>query len=246
MATLMSTLVSRARQTLLEPAEVTDGFWTDAELLAHGNAAIKNLWQAIIDLYHDHFVTRDVTNMSIAAGGTSITGVPTDLFRVLLIRPRTVGSSSSNQGLIFKPCPSITHPHFVQAQAGRNISPRNSVIYYVVINAGAPVAAPTILLAPGVSSAVLLEVDYIPVLADVLLAGANPIPGESDKAITEYIIAFARAKEKEDRGPDPEHLSVYATEKRAMLIALAPRSEQDVDVVMGMWEPAASLVDDGW
>lgn len=245
MATLMSTLVSRARLTLLEPAEVTDGFWTDAELLAHGNAGVKNLWQAIIDLYQDHFATDDITTMSLAASTQAMVGVPADLFRILIIQPRTLGQSSSNQGLIFKPR-TLTHPDFVQAQACRAVSPVNTVIYYAVVNAGAPVAAPSIKIAPLVTSAVLLNVKYVPTLADVTLVQNNPIPGESDKAITEYIIAFARAKEREDRSPDPEHVAIYATEKRALLTALTPRSDQEPDVVMGFWEPPASLVNDGW
>lgn len=241
MATLMSTLVARARQTLLEPAQVTNGFWTDAELLAHGNSAVKDLWKGFIDLFQDHFVTFDITNMSIAANASSVTGVPADLFRVKTLKPRTLGTSSSNKGLVFQ-CRTLTHPDFVQAEAMGPISPRDSVVFYAVVNAGAPVGAPTIKLAPTLSSAVLLDVSYVPTLADVALGGTNPIPGESDTAITHWIIAMARAKEREDRGPDPEHLSIYATEKRNLLIVDVPRSEQDNDVVQGFWEPPAALV----
>lgn len=244
MATLMSVLVARARKTLLEPIEVTNGTWTDAELLAIGNSAIKDLWKGIIDLHHDHFVTTDIASMSLAAEATSVTGVPTDLFRVLMIQPRTLGGS--NTSLVFKPRPSVTHPDFVQASASRAIVGRNSVVYYVVQNAGAPVGAPAIVTAPPLSAALLLTVKYVPVLADVALNGNNPIPGESDTAIVHYIIAFARAKERPDRSPDPEHLSIYATEKRNGLVAMTPRSEQDVDVVQGFWEPDADLANENW
>ncbi len=244
MATLMSTLIARARQVLLEPAQVTNGTWTDAYLLEIANDGCKDLFKGIVDLHHDHFATLDITNMSILANTSVVTGVPADLFRVLRLRPRTLGYSSSNKGLIFKYRPSITHPDFVQAEGNRSTSPRDTVVYYVVMNAGAPVGAPSIRIAPQLSADVLLEVDYVPVLADVTLVQNNPIPGESNKAIEEFIIAFARAKERPDRSPDPEHLSIYATEKRNMMTVMTPRSEQDPDMVMGMWEPPAALTDE--
>lgn len=245
MATLLSTIIANARQTLLEPAEVTNGQWTDAYLTAIANHAMKDLWKGIIDLYHDHFITTDITNMSIAADAEVITGVPADLFRIRMIQPRTLGPSSSNQGLIFKPR-TIVHPDFVQASAYRAAPPREMVVYYAVVNAGAPVAAPAIQIAPKLSSAVLLTVKYIPVLAAVGLAAANPIPGESDKAIEEYVIAFALTKDREDKSPDPEHISIYATEKRNLLVALAPRSDQEPEFVAGLWEPPAALSYENW
>ena len=245
MATLMSSLVSQARSILLEPAEVTGGLWTDAELLAIANKGVKDLWKSIIDLFHDHFVTLDSTNMSIAASASVVTGVPADVFRILMIQPRTLGDSSSNQGLIFKPR-TLTHPDFVQANAMRPVNPRETVVYYALINAGAPVAAPAIRIAPQLSSAVLLEVQYVPVLADVVSAGNNPIPGESDQGLIYYIAAFARCKSREDRSPDPEYISIYATEKRNTLVALTPRSDQEPDVVQGFWEPNAALVNEAY
>src|SRR5688572_3482178 len=223
MATLLSAIIANARQVLLEPAEVTNGQWTDAYLAGIANDGMKELWKGIIDLYHDHFITFDTTNMSIAADSNVITGVPADLFRVRMIQPRTVGPSSTNQGLIFKPR-TLVHPDFVQANAYRSSVPRETTVFYAVVNAGAPVAAPAIRIAPKLSSAVLLEVQYIPTLATVALNANNPIPGESDKAIQEYVIAYALTKDREDKSPDPEHISCYATEKRNLLVALAPRS----------------------
>jgi hypothetical protein len=67
-------------------------------------------------------------------------------------------------------------------------------------------------------------------------ASNNPIPGESDRALWAYAIAFARAKEREDNAPDPEYISIYATEARNLLIALSPRSVQEPEYVVGMWE----------
>lgn len=232
MATALSTILANARKPLLEGSA---SFWTDAELVVHANAAIKDLWKAIIDLYQDHFVTFDETNCSIAADANTITGVPTDLFRVKMIQPRTLGQSSSNQSLVFQPR-TLTHPDFVQAQTARAIDPRSNVVYYAVVNAGAPVGAPSIRLAPRLSAAVLLSVWYIPTIATKASGDDNPIPGESDKAVESYIVAFGRAKEREDRSPDPEYLSIYATEKRNLLTALTPRSDQEPEVVEAFWQ----------
>ena len=130
----------------------------------------------------------------------------------------------------------LTHGRVLRNEHLRDLT------HYALINAGAPVAAPAIRIAPQLSSAVLLEVQYVPVLADVVSAGNNPIPGESDQGLIYYIAAFARCKSREDRSPDPEYISIYATEKRNTLVSLTPRSDQEPDVVQGFWEPNAALV----
>ena len=71
------------------PSAITGGsFWTDDELLDKLIDAAKDMWAAILDTYGDHYLTVDVTNVSLAASATSLTGVPTDTFRVHLIEPR--------------------------------------------------------------------------------------------------------------------------------------------------------------
>lgn len=245
MATLLSTILTNARTTLLEAATDPRLFWTDAELLVHANAGIKDLWAAVIDLYQDHIVTIDTTSVTLAAGATSLSGVPSDLFRVVMIQPRVLGASSSNPSLVFQPR-TLTHPDFIQAQAGTARAPRFMVIYYAVINAGAPVGTPTIMIAPAVTSAVNLSVWYNPVIAAKIASDANPIPGESDKAIEAYVVAFARAKEREDRAPDPEWLSIYATEKRKLIVALTPRSVQEPEVVDAFFQDDATYGSSGY
>ncbi len=234
MATLISAIITDARLTLLE---TTARFWSDAELLSIAVDGIKDLWKKIIDLEKDHFLTWDDTTMTLAASTATVTGVPTDLFRVRVIRPRTL--NSSYPGLIFKPR-ETTHPDFVQAEVLSAVEPRNRVIYYAIVNAGAPVGAPAIRVAPTISSDVPLHVRYIPVFGTMTAASTNPIPGESDKALKHYIIAFARAKERSDRAPDPEHISIYATEARNLLTALTPRSEQEPETVVGLFEGPSS------
>jgi hypothetical protein len=240
-ATTVQAIITKARIQLIE---LTARYWTDQELLDHYNDGVKDLWKGIIDLYKDHFIVQDITNMQLPAsttGGTAvaITGVPVALFRILIIRPRTLGTQNTNQGLVFE-YRDRRHPQFVQAEAAVPISPRQAVVYYALLNAGAPVGAPTILCAPPVNSNVLLQVDYIPVIANTVIGAinsdTNPIPGESDKALVEYVIAFARVKDREDRGPDPEHVAIYATEKRNLLTALTPRSDQDPENVESFFQ----------
>lgn len=230
MATALSTIIADARLVLLE---ATARFWTDAELLSIAIDGVKDLWKKVIDLEKDHFVTIDETNLNIVASTVAIAGVPTDCFRIRVLRPRTL--NSDNPGLIFKPR-ELTHPDFVQAEASAAVEARNRVVFYALINAGAPVGAPAIHIAPTLSTAVLLTCKYIPTIGTLTAGSNNPIPGESDKALKHYIIAFARAKERPARDPDPEHISIYATEARNLLTALTPRSEQEPETVVGMWE----------
>jgi hypothetical protein len=232
MATLIGTIVASARTTLIETSA---SYWSDPELLELAQAGVKDLWKKIIDLGKDHFVTIDSTNVAIAASTSALTGVPADVFRVIALQPRTLGITSSNRGLIFKPR-ELNHPDWVQSESADAVDPANRVIYYAIVNAGAPVGAPAIYISPCVTAAVLCTLKYIPTLADLTVGSTNPIPGESDIAIKHYIIAFARSKEREDRAPDPEHLSIYATEARNLLTVLTPRSIQEPEYVVGMWE----------
>jgi hypothetical protein len=96
MATLLSAIETQARRHMLE---ATARFWSSAELIDIINLGIKDLWGAIIDLNQEHFLTVDITNVSLAADGTSLTGVPTDTFRVHLIEPLdTTATPSSTRG----------------------------------------------------------------------------------------------------------------------------------------------------
>jgi len=248
MATLISTIVARARLDLLE---ITPRFWTNAELLQHATDGCKDLWKSIIDLYQDHIVTMDATNVTLAASSDALAGVPTDVFRVVNLQPRIVGPSSTNPGLVFKQA-TLTSPQFVQARAMRAIAPRYGVVWYAIINAGAPVGAPSIQVAPQVTAAVNLALWYNPVVPNrtdgadpAVLTAINPIPGEADKALEAYIVAFARSREKEDRAPDAEWLSIYATEKRNLLVALTPRSIQEPETVASFMEWPDGMSGDG-
>lgn len=236
MATVLSTIRDKARKTLLE---TTAGFWTDAELLEHIIDGMRDLWGAVVDLHQEHFFTVDATNVSLAADTATLTGVPSDVFRVMLIEPRDVSQSASDRNVTFIPR-DYHSKEFIQARTVSAQSPGNGpVIYYAITQAGGPVGAPTIYVAPQLSSALNLRFVYIPTLvagSSWLASSNNPIPGESDNALFAWTIAYARAKEREDRSPDPNWLAVYGTEKQNVLTRLTPRQEQEPEYAEGMFE----------
>lgn len=235
MATLLSALETQARRHLLE---TTAAFWTSSELIDICNQGIRDLWGAAIDLHQEHWFTNDATNVSMAANTATLTGVPTDVFRVLLIEPRdiTAGVVGRQTYFISK---DYNSREFISARSMSALEANannGGIIYYSVTQAGAPVGAPTIYVAPQLTSALNLRLVYVPIQAAVAASGNNPIPGESDNALIAWIVAYARAKEREDRSPDPNWLAVYGTEKQNILTRLTPRDESEPEIVEGMFE----------
>lgn len=228
MATLLSSIESQAR---LQLKETVASYWTSAELIDICNKGIKDMWGAIIDLHQEHFLTVDTTNVSLAANSDSLTGVPSDVFRVHIIEPKVTIAGNSGSDVMFFPRDYNSH----EFQNARQISAQNVetglAIFYTLTQAGAPIAAPTVLTAPQITAALSLRFVYVPILAAVASGGNNPIPGESDNALIAWTIAYARAKVREDASPDANWLAVYATEKQNILTRLTPRQTQEPDVV---------------
>jgi hypothetical protein len=231
MATLISAIVTNARVHLIE---TTASFWTDAELAQHAVFAIQDLWKAVIDNFQDYFLTIDETNVSYAANGGALTGVPADCFRVKSIEPRTL--TDPTHVMLFRPL-DFTHPAFIQARASAARDPGGTIFFYDILSTGSPTGTPTIRVAPPTNSAILLRLVYVPTLGALTAASTNPIPGHSDNAVMAWTIAYARAKEREDRSPDPEWLSLYSTEKQAILTAITPRQEDEPEFVESLFEP---------
>lgn len=230
MATLISGIITDARVDL---KETTARFWTDAELLAHFKKGVNDLWGAIVDLNQSHYQTTDITNVTVAANSETLAGIPSDCFRVVLIEPRDLSSAGPTPDVMFWP----RGAHSAAARNARQITaqdPRGGLdIFYEVEGPGAPVATPTVRIAPTCTSVVNLRFIYIAAPGSATLTGAsnNPIPGESDNAMKAWVVAHARAKEREDRSPDPNWLAIYATEKQNLLVRMAPRQQQEPDVV---------------
>ena len=212
-------------------------FWTEAELIDHAIEGCRDLWGADVDLHQEHHVTNDATNVSLAADTATLTGVPADVFRVLLIEPRDLSSTASGRNIIFLPR-DYNSPEMIEARGLEDQDPTSGgfIVYYAIHGVGSPISAPTIEIAPQLTSALNLRFVYIPTLGTLTATSNNPIPGESDNAVFAWIIAYARAKEREDRSPDPNWLAVYATEKQNIMTRLTPRQEQEPEYVTGLFE----------
>jgi hypothetical protein len=227
MATAISVIVSEARKTLLEPAEVAGGFWTDAELVAIVNKGIKDLWRAINNQYQDYFLTINET-VALAANGTALTSVPDDCSVVRGLEQKDL---STYPNLVFDFC-AWNDPKFQSARASQAFDPAlGGTVLWCVIGAGAPVAAPTIRVAPAVSTALTIRLSYIPVVPTVVAGDNNPIPGESDDALIAWLIAHAISKDTEGQMPNVAWLAKYKTEKENILVSLAPRQQDSQQVV---------------
>lgn len=232
MATLLSAIETQARRHLVETSA---SFWSSAELVDIINKGIKDLWRDIADLKQEHYLTVDNTNVSLAASTGTLTGVPTDVHKVYLIEPRDVSNTSNNRNLLFRPM-DYNHVIFQSARTQNAIDPQNAVIYYAVTGTGTPVAAPTVYVAPRVTTAVNLSFCYVPSLSDKTASDNVPIPGEADNALIAWTVAFARAKERDDRSPDPSWLAIYATEKQHLLESLGLRQYQEPQIVDAMFD----------
>lgn len=230
MATTLASIITLARERLIES---TARFWSDAELLGHASLGVRDLWKAIKDTNQDYFLTIDETNVSLPANSLTLTGVPADVAHIRAIEPRSTNSTTID--VFFRP-KNYTHPEFAQARRSAAVDPNGVTILYHAIGAGSPVGAPTIYVAPMITSALPLQLAYIPTIGTLTTASTNPIPGETDHAIVCWTVAWARAKEREDRSPDPEWLAAYATEKSNLIVSVTPRQEDEAKVVDAIFE----------
>lgn len=233
MATLLSSLITAVRFKLQEP---TARHWSDAELLDDLNRGIADLWRGINELRQKHFCTL-ATGITQAANATTLTGMPADVVRIHSLEPADVSSTGTGRLLRYEYKP-YQHPVFQSARSSDSVDPATGgVVYFDLTEAGGPVEAPIVYVAPKLSSAVSLAAMYVPSLAALTASDANPIPCGSDNALIAWTVAFARAKERPDRAPDPVWLQVYATEKKAIIIACDERQDQDQETADALFEP---------
>jgi len=246
MASRFTDVLPLVRQRLIE---TTATFWTDSELFNMMFLGARDLWRDIVDLKQDHYIKIDAVNMSLPASTNTSTspselplsnfmvvGVPNDIHKIINIEPTNNQFGGSNYGLMFRPL-SFQHETFVFLRTQAPIQPTNDVVYYNLHNPGGPVGAPDIFFAPQVTSKVNLAVAYVPTLGNFDSTGNDiiPIPGEADNAIIAWTVAFARAKERDDRSPDPNWLAVYATEKQHLLQSLGIRQYQELPTADAMF-----------
>jgi hypothetical protein len=229
MATKIQSVIQIVRRYLVEPEP---NFWSDDELVGIAATGVRDLWRDTVDLKQEHFLTT-ATNCSYPSGTLpnnpgcqTILGVPGDVHKIYMVEPLNITLNGTNQGLQFRPLP-YNDAKFQLARSRGNIDPSNDTIWYAIQGAGGPVNAPVVICAPTVSSNVPLSFTYVPVLGVLRATDNIPIPGEADNAVIAWTVAYARAKEKEDRAPDPAWLTIYATEKAHLLGSLGIRQYQE-------------------
>lgn len=232
MPSKLSDIELRTRQRLNEPIP---RYWSSDELVGIIGDGIRDLWRDIVDLKQEHFLVVNTTDVSYGVSATQLSGVPVDVHKVYLMEPRSVTSNSANQGLQFVPLP-YNHIRFQRARSMDPVTPSNETIYYEITSQGAPVNAPAILCAPKVTSAVNISLSYVPTLGTLRGDDVVPIPGEADNALIAWTVAYARAKERDDRAPDPSWLAIYGTDKQHLLESLGVRQYQEPTYVEAQFE----------
>lgn len=219
----VSDVEALARLRLIES---TPSFWSSAELTDIIIAGIKDLWRDTVDLKQEHYLTRNNTDVFMAANTDTLTGVPADVHKVYMIEARDPSQTSSNIGMVIRPL-DYNHRDFQMARTRPAIDPANDTIWYCITGQGGPVNAPVIYVAPKVTSDFNLSFTYVPTIGSLTTNSFVPIPGEADNALVAWTVAFARSKEREDRSPDENWLAVYATEKAHLLQSLGLREYQE-------------------
>jgi hypothetical protein len=237
-ATTIASLVTQVRGQLVEP---TPNFWSDDELVAIMNLGAQDLWANILDLHQDHYIKIDESHAVLRAGETEISGVPEDCFRIQLIEPRDTSVDTAGHATLFLP-KKYNHPDFIMART-RTAQDQDGqrTVFFQVSGVGPPIEAPHILTAPKLTADLLLRICYNPALPLFTSGDGNPVPGMSDNALKAWTIAYARAKESEDRIPDAGWLTVYGAEKQSILVRLTPRQEQEPDVVEDVFQGFGSI-----
>lgn len=232
----MSTTIAEIETMVrLRLEETVPRFWTSNELTDIIIAGVKDLWREVVNLKQEYFLTID-EGVTVAAGISILGGLPNDLHKIYLIEPVTASSGSANDGLAFRPL-DYNHPKFQAARTQEAIDPSNNTIYYATVGAGSPVGAPTIYIAPTTTANVAVRLAYIPTISSSLAPASDvPIPGDCDNALVAWTIAYARAKERDDRAPDPAWLATYSGEKTRLLNSLGVRQLQEPSYVDAIFE----------
>jgi hypothetical protein len=230
MATPLSAIVTIARDRLNEPVP---RFWSNAELLRYGNRGIRDMHRQIGATHQNYFHEISVA-VTHAVDATQLSDVPSNVTVVHGLEPADL---QTNPHLYYKRC-DYNHPDF---QAARSIPARDPssglTVYYAITQAGGPVAAPVILVAPKINAARLLRLTFMPTVgAELVATDPNPIPGESDNALVHWIVAYARGRQLKLQGPDEKELGLYQRELDRIMQAITPRDDSEPEVVEPMFK----------
>lgn len=231
MATTLQTILNMTRDAL---NEAVPRYWSDAELLRYMNRGIRDAWRQISVTNQNYQFQIDVA-ATLDANATTVTGVPSNLS--VLFQIESVDMVAHPITFIGKEYTSADFQN-ARRQADAQDPTQPAVVYYCLTGAGAPVAAPTIHVAPTVSAQVALAIAYRPTIgAELAASGTVPLPGEVDQALVHWTVAHALGRERGDAAPDSTRMGWYQSEIDKILVAITPRDEQEDQVVEAMFEP---------
>jgi hypothetical protein len=231
MATLMSAVIVMARDRLNEPVP---RFWSNAELLRYANRGIRDMHRQLGANHQDYFHAINVEVVH-PANGTQLTGVPTNVTVINGIEPADLTAAGRHVVYVRR---DYNGDDFQAARSRSAVDPSNAgVILYAPTQAGGPVAAPVIHVAPMISAAITLRLTYRPTVgAELVATDPNPIPGESDNALQHWIVAYAKGRQTDKQRPDASELEMYQAEVSKILASITPRDVSAPEVVEAMFE----------
>lgn len=232
MSILIKDIEVLARRQL---SELVPKFWSSEEIVAIIGQGVKDLWRDIANLKQEHFLKVNDRDVVLKAGERQFTGVPRDVHKIYMVEARDLTLNGSNVGVAFE-FKDWNHPNFKQARSMDSVDPSNCVIYVSPMGAGGPDGETIVRVAPTVTADLNITFAYVPTLSELKGDDQVPIPGEASNALVAWTMAYARAKETEDRSPDPNWLSVYSTEKQHLLESLGLRQYQDAQYVDALFE----------
>lgn len=232
MPTTIAEIEATVRERLVEPSP---NYWSSDELTKIVILGIKDLWRSIVDLKAEHYLTINDSDVYVKANTSELQGVPNDVHKVYMIEPIFSTTDASRSSLSFTP-KEYNHPDFNAARMRNTISEPFGELLYAVTGTGAPFGAPTIRIAPQLSTEIRLSFSYVPTMETLVNGSYIPIPGEADAALIAWTVAFARAKETEDHAPDQGWLGAYSAEKQNLLHSLGLRQLQEDTITDGVFD----------
>jgi hypothetical protein len=235
MPTTLAQIETKARRQL---EEVSPRHWSSDELQDIITDGIKDLWRKIVDLKGEHYLVVNTTDVTLPADSDTLLGVPRDVHKIYLIEPADtqVDGTATGRHLVFRPI-DYNHQYFISARSSDAIDPNgDNTIWYAITGIGGPQQAPKVYVAPQLTAAVSLRFSYVPTLPTLDSTSIVPVPGEADSALKAWTVAYARAKEREDRTPDPGWLAIYGQQRDELLNSLGLRQYQEEQVANAFFE----------
>lgn len=236
MPTQLSEIERQVRDRLDEPVP---RHWSSQEMIDIINLGIKDLWREIVNLKGEHFLVINTEDVWLRRGEDQLSNVPTNVHKIYLIEPVDIRFTQSRPGsrVAFRPA-DYNHDDFVKARAYDSfpIEENGGTVLYCITGQGGPVSTLKILTAPRISNDLQVRFSYVPTLAPLVGSNFIPIPGEADNTLIAWTIAYARAKEREDRSPDPAWLMAYDKEKDALINSLGLRQYQEEQVADAIFQ----------